>query len=113
MFLWFYSSATVIRLCTVLTVAVYLAGFWYAIGGQHIYTAAMQHRKEMEKKNHPLPTWTKEFEAFKLNVVHCYPSEERSQGFIKCRPQAALCQPPMNACSSIWSILGSTEVARC
>ena len=54
--------------CTayVLTVAVCLAGFWYAVGGQHIYTAAMQHRKEMEKKNHPLPTWTKEFEAFEI-----------------------------------------------
>ena len=28
------------------------AGFWYAIGGQHIYTAAMQHRKGKESKNH-------------------------------------------------------------
>ena len=51
-----YSSATVIVLFTVLTVAVHLAGFWYAIGGQHIYKAAMKHRKEtyygneMEKK---------------------------------------------------------------
>ena len=49
-----------------LTIDVYLAGFWYAIGGQHIYIAAMQHRKEMEKKNLPLPKCTKEFEVFKI-----------------------------------------------
>ena len=61
-----YSSAIPIVLCSVLTVAVCLVGFWYAIGGQHMYTAAMQHRKEMENKNHPLPTWTKEFEAFEI-----------------------------------------------
>ena len=38
----------------------------YAIGGQHIYTAPMQHRKEKEAKNHPLRTWTKEFEGFEV-----------------------------------------------
>ena len=39
---------------------------WYAIGGQRIYTAAMQHRKDLEKKNNPLPTCTKEFAAFEI-----------------------------------------------
>ena len=34
--------------------------------GQHIYTAAMQHRKDKESKNHPLPTWTHEFEGFEV-----------------------------------------------
>ena len=46
--------------------AVCYAHCWCAIGSQHIYTAAMQHRKEMEKKNHPLPTGTKDFETFKI-----------------------------------------------
>ena len=55
--IWFYS---------VLPVTSCTAGFWYAIGGQHIYTAAMQHRKEKEAKNHPLPTWTREFEGFEV-----------------------------------------------
>ena len=49
-----------------LTVAICLAGFWYAIGGPHIYKNAMRHCKEMEKKNHSVPTWTKEFEAFEI-----------------------------------------------
>ena len=26
----------------------------------------MQHRKEKEAKNHPLPTWTREFEGFEV-----------------------------------------------
>ena len=42
------------------------AGFRYAIGGQHIYTAAMQHRKKKEAKNHHLPTWTREFEGLEV-----------------------------------------------
>ena len=33
---------------------------------QHIYTAAMQHPKEKEAKNHGLPTWTREFEGFEV-----------------------------------------------
>ena len=36
------------------------------MGGQHIYTAAMQHRKDKESKNHPLPIWTREFEGFEV-----------------------------------------------
>ena len=40
--------------------------FWYAIGGQHIYTAAMQHRKDKESKNHPVPIWTRQFEGFEV-----------------------------------------------
>ena len=58
----------VIRLCAVLAVAVCLAGFWYALWGQHIYTVARRHHKETEKKDHPLPTWTKEFEGFEFKL---------------------------------------------
>ena len=54
------------RFYSVLPVTSCTAGFWYAIGGQHVYTAAMQRRKEKESKNHPLPTWTREFEGFEV-----------------------------------------------
>ena len=36
------------------------------MGGQHIYTAAVQHRKDKEFKNHPLPLWTTKFEGFEV-----------------------------------------------
>ena len=58
-FLGVFSSAIVIQRCPMLTGAACLAGFWYAIGGPHIYTTTVQHRKEMGKKIHPLPMWTK------------------------------------------------------
>ena len=61
-----YPSATIIVWCTMLSVAVCLGGFWYTIGGQHIYTPAVQHCKEIEKKNHPLPTWKKQVEALEI-----------------------------------------------
>ena len=60
------SSATVSVLFTVLNVAVYLAGFCYAIRGQRTYIATMQHHKEMEEKNQLLPTWRKMVEAFEI-----------------------------------------------
>ena len=31
-----------------------------------MYTAAMQHRKDKESKNHHLPTWTRAFEGFQV-----------------------------------------------
>ena len=62
----FYSIFGAIRFYSVLPVTPCTAGFWYVIGGQHIYTAAMQHRNEKEAKNHPLLTWTREFEGFEV-----------------------------------------------
>ena len=49
----------------------------------------------------------------KLNVVHCYPSEDSLRGFIKWTSQAGLCQPPLNACNFFSSILQRTEVPYC
>ena len=63
LFRW-YLIFSAILFYSVLRVPICTAGFWYAIGGQHIYTVAMQHRKDKESKNHPLPTWTREFEGF-------------------------------------------------
>ena len=44
---------------------------WYAIGGQHIYTSAMQHRKEKEPKNHPLPHGPESLKALRFETPLC------------------------------------------
>ena len=59
-----YSIFTAISFYSVLPGTLCTAGFWYAVGGQHIYKPAMQHRKDKESKNHALLTWTREFEGF-------------------------------------------------
>ena len=96
----FYSPPTVIALFTVLTIAACLAGFWCAIGGA-IYTATKQQCKEIEKKNHPLPTCTKEFEAFAIKRGTPLPIRRQLAGIHQVRR------------SLFWSILRRTQVSYC
>ena len=44
------------------------------------HLATMQHRKQMEKKNHPLPMGTKEFEAFEMKWCTPLPMRRKLAG---------------------------------
>ena len=112
MFPRFYSLASVIRLCIVLTVAVCLACFCYAIGGQHIYTAAMQHHKEMEKKDLPLPTWTKEFEAFEIKCGTPLPIRRKLAGLQQVQTTSSSVSTTTECMQLFLEHFGEAQVAR-
>ena len=45
----------------------------------------MQHRKEKEAKNHPLPTWNREFEGFEVRRDTSLPIQRKLAGLHQVR----------------------------